>query len=105
MSENGFFKNRGVDVKVCSLTKSYETSAEQVRALKGVDWQIGTGRRSGADGTIGLWQDDVTQYPRRRRSSPAAARFMSASKKLMSLSERDLEKYRLAQSRICLSIF
>jgi len=43
MSENEFFKNRGVDVKVSQLVKSYETSAEQVRALKGVDWQIGPG--------------------------------------------------------------
>jgi ABC-type lipoprotein export system ATPase subunit len=43
MSENGFFKNRGVNVKVSKLTKSYETSAEQVRALKGVDWEIGSG--------------------------------------------------------------
>ena len=38
MTENGFFKNRGVPVKVAKLTKAYETSAEEVRALKGVDW-------------------------------------------------------------------
>jgi putative ABC transport system ATP-binding protein len=43
MAENGFFKNRGVPVKVAKLTKAYETSAEQVRALKGVDWEIGPG--------------------------------------------------------------
>ena len=43
MAENGFFKNRGVPVKVAKLTKAYETSAEEVRALKGVDWEIGPG--------------------------------------------------------------
>src|SRR6266576_96302 len=43
MTENGFFKNRGVPVRVAKLTKAYETSAEQVRALKGVDWEIGPG--------------------------------------------------------------
>jgi len=32
--KNGFFKNRGVPVKVAKLTKAYETSAEEVRALK-----------------------------------------------------------------------
>jgi len=44
-AENGFFKNRGVPVKVAKLTKAYETSAEEVRALKGVDWEIVRARR------------------------------------------------------------
>ena len=35
MAENGFFKNRGVPVRVAKLTKAYETSAEQVRAFPG----------------------------------------------------------------------
>ncbi len=43
MSVDGFFTNRGVNVKVSALTKSYETAAEQVRALKGIEWQIGPG--------------------------------------------------------------
>src|SRR5207247_11294419 len=43
MSVDGFFTNRGVNVKVSALTKFYETAAEQVRALKGIEWQIGPG--------------------------------------------------------------
>jgi putative ABC transport system ATP-binding protein len=43
MRADGFFTNRGVTLRVTGLTKSYETAAEHVKALKGVEWQISPG--------------------------------------------------------------
>jgi putative ABC transport system ATP-binding protein len=43
MGKNGFFFHRGVTVRISGLTKAYATAAEQVRALKGIDWQVGPG--------------------------------------------------------------
>ena len=44
MSSNGYFNNKGVKVEVSGLTKSYRTSAEEVKALKGLDWEIEAGQ-------------------------------------------------------------
>jgi putative ABC transport system ATP-binding protein len=92
MAENGFFKNRGVPVKVAKLTKAYETSAEQVRALKGVEWEIGPGEAVALMGPSGCGKallnllggvDHLT-----------GGDILVGDQKLAALSERDLEKYR-----------
>jgi putative ABC transport system ATP-binding protein len=94
MSENGFFKNRGVDVKVAQLTKSYETSAEQVRALKGVDWQIGPGDAVALMGPSGCGKTTLLNILG-GVDHASGGEIHVGEQKLMSLSERDLEKYRL----------
>lgn len=94
MSANGFFKNRGVDVKVAQLTKSYETSAEQVRALKGVDWQIGPGDAVALMGPSGCGKTTLLNILG-GVDHASGGEIHVGEQKLMSLSERDLEKYRL----------
>ena len=94
MSSNGFFKNRGVDVKVSELTKSYNTAAEQVRALKGVEWQIGPGDAVALMGPSGCGQTTLLNILG-GVDHPTSGEIVAGDRKLTSLSERELEKYRL----------
>jgi putative ABC transport system ATP-binding protein len=94
MSENGFFKNRGVAVKVSRLVKSYETSAEQVRALKGVDWEIGAGEAVALMGPSGCGKTTLLNLLGGVDHS-TSGEIVVGDQKLAALSERDLEKYRL----------
>ena len=94
MSSNGFFKNRGVDVKVSELTKSYNTAAEQVRALKGVEWQIGPGDAVALMGPSGCGKTTLLNILG-GVDHPTGGEIVVGEQKLTSLSERELEKYRL----------
>ena len=94
MSDNGFFKNRGVEVKVSKLTKSYSTAAEQVRALKGVEWQIGPGDAVALMGPSGCGKTTLLNILG-GVDHPTGGDIFVGDQKLTSLSERDLEKYRL----------
>jgi putative ABC transport system ATP-binding protein len=94
MSSNGFFKNRGVDVKVSKLTKSYNTAAEQVRALKGVEWQIGPGEAVALMGPSGCGKTTLLNILG-GVDHPTGGEIVVGDQKLTSLSERDLDKYRL----------
>src|SRR5262245_34248374 len=94
MSDNGFFKNRGVQVKVAELTKSYETSAEQVRALKGVDWEISSGEAVALMGPSGCGKTTLLNLLG-GVDHATGGDIVVGNQKLGSLTERDLEKYRL----------
>ncbi|HKY08595.1 MAG TPA: ABC transporter ATP-binding protein [Candidatus Binatia bacterium] len=94
MAANGFFKNRGVHVKISKLTKSYETSAEQVRALKGVDWEIGPGEAVALMGPSGCGKTTILNLLG-GVDHASAGEIVVGDQKLNALSERDLEKYRL----------
>jgi putative ABC transport system ATP-binding protein len=94
MSDNGFFKNRGVEVRVSKLTKSYHTAAEQVRALKGVEWQIGPGDAVALMGPSGCGKTTLLNILG-GVDHPTGGDILVGEQKLTSLSERDLEKYRL----------
>jgi len=94
MSSNGFFKNRGVDVKVSELNKSYNTAAEQVRALKGVEWQIGPGDAVALMGPSGCGKTTLLNILG-GVDHPTGGEIVVGDQKLTSLSERELEKYRL----------
>jgi putative ABC transport system ATP-binding protein len=94
MAENGFFKNRGVRVKISKLTKSYETSAEQVRALKSVNWEIGPGEAVALMGPSGCGKTTILNLLG-GVDHATGGEIVVGEQKLGSLSERDLEKYRL----------
>src|SRR5215475_11156781 len=94
MSDNGFFKNRGMEVKVSKLTKSYRTAAEQVRALKGVEWQISPGEAVALMGPSGCGKTTLLNILG-GVDHPTGGEILVGDQKLTSLSERELEKYRL----------
>ncbi|HEY7558393.1 MAG TPA: ABC transporter ATP-binding protein [Candidatus Binatia bacterium] len=94
MGDDGFFKNRGVNVRVSRLTKSYETSAEQVRALKGVDWQIGPGEAVALMGPSGCGKTTLLNILG-GVDHATGGELLVGDQKVSSLTERDLEKYRL----------
>jgi putative ABC transport system ATP-binding protein len=94
MSENGFFKNRGVTVRVSDLTKFYQTSAEQVRALKGVNWEISPGEAVALMGPSGCGKTTLLNILGGVDHS-TGGELVVGDQKLSALSERDLEKYRL----------
>jgi len=94
MAENGFFKNRGVNVKVAKLTKSYETSAERVRALKGVDWEIASGEAVALMGPSGCGKTTLLNILG-GVDHATDGDILVGDQKLSALAERELEKYRL----------
>jgi putative ABC transport system ATP-binding protein len=94
MAENGFFKNHGVNVKVSKLTKSYETSAEEVRALKGVDWEIGSGEAVALMGPSGCGKTTLLNILGGVDHASSGG-VLVGEQRLSALAERELEKYRL----------
>ena len=81
-------------MKVSKLTKSYNTAAEQVRALKGVEWQIGPGDAVALMGPSGCGKTTLLNILG-GVDHPTGGEIVVGDQKLTSLSERDLEKYRL----------
>jgi putative ABC transport system ATP-binding protein len=96
MAQSGFFKHRGVAVKISKLVKSYDTSAEQVRALKGVDWEIGAGEAVALMGPSGCGKTTLLNLLG-GVDHATGGEILVGEQKLGALSERELERYRLYQ--------
>jgi len=94
MGEDGFFANRGVNVKVAELTKVYQTSAEEVKALKGIDWEIGPGEAVALMGPSGCGKTTLLNLLG-GVDHPSGGQIQVGEQRLTSLTERELERYRL----------
>src|SRR5574341_1126159 len=94
MSTDGFFSSRGVTIKVSGLTKLYSTSAEEVRALQGIDWEVGPGEAVAIMGPSGCGKTTLLNLLG-GVDHPTEGSIAVGDQKLTSLSERELEKYRL----------
>jgi putative ABC transport system ATP-binding protein len=94
MGQDGFFTNRGVSVKVSGLIKSYKTSAEEVKALKGVDWDIGPGQAVALMGPSGCGKTTLLNILG-GVDHPSGGKIVVGDQAIGSLTERELERYRL----------
>ena len=94
MSGNGFFTNRGVTVKVTGLAKLYKTSAEEVKALKGIQWEVGPGEAVAIMGPSGCGKTTLLNLLG-GVDHPSEGKIRVGDQELTSLTERELEKYRL----------
>ena len=94
MSSDGFFTNRGVMVKISGLNKLYKTSAEEVRALKGIEWEVGPGEAVAIMGPSGCGKTTLLNLLG-GVDHPTEGKIRVANQELTSLTERELEKYRL----------
>jgi putative ABC transport system ATP-binding protein len=94
MGGDGFFNNRGVSVKISGLTKNYRTSAEEVRALKGIDWEIEAGRAVALMGPSGCGKTTLLNLLG-GVDHPSSGKIVVGDQPLTSLAERELERYRL----------
>ncbi len=94
MGQDGFFSSRGVTIKVSGLTKLYSTSAEEVRALKGIDWEVGPGEAVAIMGPSGCGKTTLLNLLG-GVDHPSGGKIRVGEQELTSLSEREAEKYRL----------
>jgi putative ABC transport system ATP-binding protein len=94
MGGDGFFSNRGVEVKVSGLIKSYRTSAEEVRALQGIDWEIDAGQAIALMGPSGCGKTTLLNLLG-GVDQPSGGKIVVGGQPLTSLNERELERYRL----------
>ncbi|HWP57081.1 MAG TPA: ABC transporter ATP-binding protein [Candidatus Acidoferrales bacterium] len=94
MGADGFFKARGRTVKVAGLTKVYRTSAAEVKALKGIDWEVGPGEAVAIMGPSGCGKTTLLNLLG-GVDHPSAGEIRVGEQAITSLSERELEKYRL----------
>ena len=94
MAEGGFFSNRGVTVKVMALTKLYRTAAEEVHALKAIDWEIDSGQAVALMGPSGCGKTTLLNLLGGVDHSNGGEIHVGGQQ-LTSLTERVLEKYRL----------
>lgn len=94
MSGNGFFANPGVPVKVSELTKLYRTSAEEVRALKGIQWEVASGEAVALMGPSGCGKTTLLNLLG-GVDQPSGGNIQVGDQQVTSLSERELERYRL----------
>lgn len=94
MSGDGFFSSRGVNVKVAGLTKLYKTSAEEVSALKGIEWEVAPGEAVAIMGPSGCGKTTLLNILG-GVDHASGGEIRVGDHRLTSLSERELEKYRL----------
>ncbi len=50
---DSFFSYHGVAVKVSGMNKTYRTAPEEIRALRGISWEVGAGQAVAIMGSSG----------------------------------------------------
>lgn len=89
-----FFSTRGVDVVVSGASKTYRTPAEEVQALKHVDWRVTPGQAAAIMGPSGCGKSTLLNLLG-GVDRPTAGRVQVDGQDVGSMDERALETYRL----------
>jgi putative ABC transport system ATP-binding protein len=94
MSSESFFSAVGVSVKVSGLAKKYQTAAEEIEALCGVDWSVEEGAAVAVMGPSGCGKTTLLNLLG-GVDRPSDGEVIVDGEDLSQASERALEKYRL----------
>lgn len=94
MSSQSFFSTSGVSVKVANLRKKYQTAAEEIEALSGVDWAVEEGAAAAIIGPSGCGKTTLLNLLG-GVDRPSSGEIIVDGQDLSLSSERALEKYRL----------
>jgi len=93
-SNNGFFSNKGVSVEVQKLHKTYKTAAEEVHAIRDLDWAVQPGQALAVIGPSGCGKTTLLNLLG-GVDRPSAGSIVVDGQELSQAGERALEKYRL----------
>ncbi len=89
-----FFTTSGVDVRISTLSKRYQTAAEEVLALDSVDWKVDKGQAVAIMGPSGCGKSTLLNLIG-GVDRPTAGQIMVDGKDVAKMNERQLEQYRL----------
>lgn len=94
MSLHEFFKTPGVGVEVSGVSKNYRTAAEEVHALRNVNWQLVAGKSLAIIGPSGCGKTTLLNLLG-GVDRPSEGTVRIGDKDLTEASERSLERHRL----------
>ncbi|MFQ5902244.1 MAG: ABC transporter ATP-binding protein [Candidatus Binatia bacterium] len=94
MESGPSFSSTGVTVRISGLTKIYKTSAEEVRALKEIEWELGSGEAAAIMGPSGCGKTTLLNLVG-GMDHASAGQVVVGGQQLSSMGERELERYRL----------
>ena len=103
-NNNSFFKTPGVTVNVANLTKNYRTAAEEIHALRGVDFQARPGQAIAIMGPSGCGKTTLLNLLG-GVDRPTQGDIHIDSDDLTRANERALERYRLLRVGFIFQLF
>jgi putative ABC transport system ATP-binding protein len=94
MVATGFFTTTGVNVQVSALSKHYRMAAEEVHALREVDWTVQSGQAVAIMGPSGCGKTTLLNLLG-GVDRPSSGKIAVDGKDLTQMTERQLEEHRL----------
>ncbi len=99
-----FFSTTGVPIKIAGLRKSYHTAAEEIHALKEVNWDVPSGKCIAIMGPSGCGKTTLMNLIG-GVDRPTGGSILVDGQDLAKAGERDLEKYRLLKVGFVFQLF
>jgi putative ABC transport system ATP-binding protein len=100
----GFFATKGVSIDVAGLQKTYRTAAEEVHAVRALDWKVEPGRALAIIGPSGCGKTTLLNLLG-GMDRPTGGRIVVDGEELSQATERALERYRLLKVGVVFQFF
>ena len=101
---DGFFRQRGVAIRVSGLSKRYRTAAEEVHALRRIDWEVEVGGATAIMGPSGCGKTTLLNLLG-GVDRPSGGTILVDGQDLGGATERALESYRLRRVGFVFQLF
>lgn len=101
---DGFFSQRGVAIRVSGLSKRYRTAAEEVHALRRIDWEVEVGGATAIMGPSGCGKTTLLNLLG-GVDRPSGGTILVDGQDLGGATERALESYRLRRVGFVFQLF